>query len=73
MSSATEGAEQNPAEQQSLTPLLEGLTDPASGDQGSAAAQRALRERPSFSIRTRVILSFALCFILSGGVILWSR
>jgi signal transduction histidine kinase len=73
MSTATEGAEHNPVERQSVTPLLEGLTDPASGDQGSAAAQRALRERPSFSIRMRVILSFALCFILSGGVILWSR
>jgi signal transduction histidine kinase len=73
MSGATEGADPNPAERQSLTPLLEGLTDPASSDQGSAAAQRALRERPSFSIRTRVILSFTLCFILSGGVILWSR
>jgi len=45
------------------------MPDVDSGDE----AQRALRERPSFSIRTRVVLGFALCFILSGGVIVWSR
>ncbi len=73
MSNGTGGAQPDPADQPSPTPFFESLTDPVSTDHGSAAAQRALRERPSFSIRTRVILSFALCFILSGGVILWSR
>jgi two-component system, NtrC family, sensor kinase len=52
---------------------FEKLLEPADVDRGSAEAQRALRERPSFSIRSKIILSFALCFILSGGVILWSR
>ena len=73
MSDAAGEAHAEPAERRRSVPFLEGLTDPISTDQGSAAAQRALRERPSFSIRTRVILSFALCLILSGGVILWSR
>jgi signal transduction histidine kinase len=49
------------------------LGDAGGGAPGSAEAQRALRERPSFSIRTRVIFGFALCFALTGGVILWSR
>lgn len=31
-------------------------------------AERALQERPSFSIRTRVSLGFILCFILSLGI-----
>jgi two-component system NtrC family sensor kinase len=53
--------------------LYEALVGPPEVDRGSDEAQRALRERPSFSIRTRVILSFALCFFLTGGVILWSR
>ena len=53
--------------------LFEQLVGPAKIDQRAAEAQRALRERPSFSIRLRVILSFALCFILSGSLILWSQ
>ncbi len=31
-------------------------------------AQRALRERPSVTLRTRVILGFSLCFLLSLGI-----
>jgi two-component system NtrC family sensor kinase len=52
---------------------FEQLDGAAAIDQRAADAQRALRERPSFSIRLRVISSFALCFILSGSLILWSQ
>jgi len=51
--------------------LFEELAEQSKVDPVSREAQRALRERPSFSIRLRVILSFALCFILSGSVITW--
>ena len=35
-------------------------------------AQKALAERPSISIRFRIILGFSLCFLLSGAAILTS-
>lgn len=35
------------------------------------AADRALRERPSFSIRTRLVLAFALFFLLPLVITLW--
>jgi two-component system NtrC family sensor kinase len=54
-------------------PLFEQLGETTKLDQASAEAQRALRERPSLSIRLRVISGFALCFVLSGSVILWSQ
>jgi two-component system, NtrC family, sensor kinase len=73
MTSEREPPGPRPAQGSSAPTAQDGLTDSNTPDQGSAAAQRALRERPSFSIRTRVILSFALCFILTGGAILWSR
>jgi len=37
-------------------------------DKLKSEAQRALQERPSFSIRSRVSLGFILCFILSVGI-----
>jgi signal transduction histidine kinase len=48
--------------------------DPSSRDQRATTAtieteaQRALKERPSFSIRTRIILGFLMLFLLSLGI-----
>lgn len=37
-----------------------------------AAADRALQERPTFSIRARLLLAFALFFVLTLVIVLWS-
>ncbi len=38
----------------------------------SAEMDRALRERPSFSIRSRLLLAFTLFFVLTLGITLWT-
>ncbi len=45
-----------------------GVGDPAAGADRGADIQRALRERPSFSIRARIGLGFLLLFLLSLGI-----
>ena len=45
-------------------PITEGRDD--------ASVERALRGRPTLSIRGRIILSFSLFFLLSAGISVWS-